>query len=146
MPRFTDHRASLSKEDQERHFPEWSHGGKGYHARTSTALSRKNFEEGYDRIFGKKEVSDASDDASDDPLFHASYSSSRDGVSGEDKCLESRAICLDKVVVHDDFGEEVNQQELQFILNQEVWNQTEGGYEKNKFSELNALSDLRPKC
>ena len=142
MPRFTDHRASLSKEDQERHFPEWTHGGKGYHARTSTALSRKNFEEGYDRIFGKKEVSDASDDS----FHHAAYSSSHDGVSGEDKCLEARAICLDKVVVHDDFGEEVNQQELQFILQQEVWEQTEGGYEKNKFSDLNALSELRPKC
>jgi len=43
----------LDKETRNRHFPE-SNGGKGSHARKTTAESRQAYRDSYDRIFGKK--------------------------------------------------------------------------------------------
>jgi hypothetical protein len=47
------HLHKLDKETRNRHFPE-SNGGKGSHARKTTAESRQAYRDNYDRIFGKK--------------------------------------------------------------------------------------------
>jgi len=50
-----DMRHKLDKETAERHFPNWTHGGKGQHARKSTAQSRAAFRDNWDRIFKAKD-------------------------------------------------------------------------------------------
>ena len=47
------HLHKLDKETRNRHFPE-SNGGKGSHARKSTAESRQAYRDTYHRISGKK--------------------------------------------------------------------------------------------
>jgi len=49
-----DMRHKLKPEVAERHFPNWTHGGKGQHARKGTAESRAAFRDNWDRIFGNK--------------------------------------------------------------------------------------------
>ena len=57
-----DHRPKLSKADQQKHFPEWDHGGKGHRPRSRGRLNKKtslsDFEENWDRIFGRKHGED----------------------------------------------------------------------------------------
>jgi stalled ribosome alternative rescue factor ArfA len=48
-----DMRHKLDKKTADRHFPEWSHGGKGSHARKSSTDSRAAYSANWDRIFGK---------------------------------------------------------------------------------------------
>lgn len=48
-----DYRHKLDKKTADRHFPEWSHGGKGSHARKTTVESRARYSANWDRIFGK---------------------------------------------------------------------------------------------
>jgi stalled ribosome alternative rescue factor ArfA len=48
-----DMRHKLDKKTADRHFPEWSHGGKGSHARKTTTDSRAAYSANWDRIFGK---------------------------------------------------------------------------------------------
>ena len=47
------HLNKLDKATRNKHFPE-KNGGKGSAPRTSTAETRKRYEENYDKIFGKK--------------------------------------------------------------------------------------------
>jgi hypothetical protein len=48
-----DYRHKLDKKTADRHFPNWSHGGKGDHARKSSTDSRAAYSANWDRIFGK---------------------------------------------------------------------------------------------
>ena len=48
-----DYRHKLDKKTADRHFPEWSHGGKGSHARKTTTDSRAAYSANWDKIFGK---------------------------------------------------------------------------------------------
>jgi hypothetical protein len=48
-----DYRHKLDKKTADRHFPNWSHGGKGDHARKSSTDSRARYSANWDRIFGK---------------------------------------------------------------------------------------------
>ena len=48
-----DMRHKLDKKTADRHFPEWSHGGKGSHARKTTTDSRAAYLANWDKIFGK---------------------------------------------------------------------------------------------
>lgn len=48
-----DMRHKLDKKTADRHFPEWSHGGKGSHARKTTTDSRARYSANWDKIFGK---------------------------------------------------------------------------------------------
>jgi hypothetical protein len=48
-----DMRHKLDKKTADRHFPKWSHGGKGDHARKTTTDSRARYSANWDRIFGK---------------------------------------------------------------------------------------------
>ena len=48
-----DYRHKLDKKTADRHFPEWSHGGKGSHARKTTVESRAQYSANWDKIFGK---------------------------------------------------------------------------------------------
>jgi stalled ribosome alternative rescue factor ArfA len=48
-----DMRHKLDKKTADRHFPEWSHGGKGSHARKTTTDSRAAYSANWDKIFGK---------------------------------------------------------------------------------------------
>ena len=48
-----DYRHKLDKKTADRHFPEWSHGGKGSHARKTTVESRARYSANWDKIFGK---------------------------------------------------------------------------------------------
>ena len=50
-----DMRHKLKPEIAERHFPNWTHGGKGQHARKGTAESRAAFRDNWDRIFKAKD-------------------------------------------------------------------------------------------
>ena len=50
-----DMRHKLKPEIAERHFPNWTHGGKGQHARKGTAESRQAFRDNWDRIFKAKD-------------------------------------------------------------------------------------------
>lgn len=51
--RWMSHLHKLDKATRDRHFPE-SNGGKGSKPRTSTAETRKKYDENWDKIFGKK--------------------------------------------------------------------------------------------
>jgi len=53
-----DMRHKLPKETANRHFPEWTHGGKGSHARKATAESRARYSANWDKIFGKGKSND----------------------------------------------------------------------------------------
>ena len=48
-----DMRHTLDKKTADRHFPNWSHGGKGDHARKSSTDSRARYSANWDKIFGK---------------------------------------------------------------------------------------------
>jgi hypothetical protein len=48
-----DMRHKLDKKTADRHFPNWSHGGKGDHARKTTVESRAQYSANWDKIFGK---------------------------------------------------------------------------------------------
>ena len=48
-----DMRHKLDKKTADRHFPNWSHGGKGSHARKSSTDSRAAYLANWDKIFGK---------------------------------------------------------------------------------------------
>ena len=50
MPKFIDHRPKLDKATAERHFPNWTHGGKGQHRRRTNASQRASFESNYEQI------------------------------------------------------------------------------------------------
>jgi hypothetical protein len=50
-----DMRHKLNKETAERHFPNWTHGGKGQHARKGNAQSRAAYRDNWDRIFKAKD-------------------------------------------------------------------------------------------
>jgi len=50
-----DMRHKLKPEVAERHFPNWTHGGKGQHARKGTAESRAAYRDNWDRIFKAKD-------------------------------------------------------------------------------------------
>ena len=51
----------LSKKDLDRHFPNISHGGKGSHARSFSAIGNQAYRDNWDLIFGKKEQSPVED-------------------------------------------------------------------------------------
>ena len=53
-----DMRHKLDKKTADRHFPNWSHGGKGDHARKTTVESRARYSANWDRIFGKVKDND----------------------------------------------------------------------------------------
>ena len=48
-----DMRHKLDKKTADRHFPNWSHGGKGDHARKSSTDSRARYSANWGKIFGK---------------------------------------------------------------------------------------------
>ena len=51
----------LPKKDLERHFPNISHGGKGSHARKYSTSGNQAYRDGWDAIFGKKDVAPTED-------------------------------------------------------------------------------------
>ena len=53
MRMIMSHLNKLDKATRNKHFPE-KNGGKGSAPRTSTAETRKKYEDNYDKIFGKK--------------------------------------------------------------------------------------------
>ena len=53
MRKIMSHLNKLDKATRDRHFPE-TNGGKGSKPRTSTAESRKKYEDNWEKIFGKK--------------------------------------------------------------------------------------------
>jgi hypothetical protein len=53
-----DMRHKLDKKTADRHFPNWSHGGKGDHARKSSVESRARYSANWDKIFGKVKDND----------------------------------------------------------------------------------------
>jgi len=56
----------LSKQDLNRHFPNIDHGGKGSTQRKSTLETRKNWDDNWERIFGKKDKSPLKEDTDND--------------------------------------------------------------------------------